>query len=255
MKCTNSRAGTRNAIARRLGPRAVPAGAGWTGKNPHRLCANGRSEARRQRSRQREVTCAKPPIPGLAGSYKKLAQVKQSRVLVSSRCIQRIWKHPAVAPVRRELQNKNEGLTDEDAVELWRAFGVSGSRDDVLPIFNTFGKHPLLIQALAGEVKRYRGARRFDAWRKANPKFDPSRFSDSRRRCLTSSSSLCAACKIKLTRYCTRSQPSECPLRYDTLAALLVGEGKPRYELSTNKLVSEEWKLCADEHELDAALD
>jgi hypothetical protein len=57
--------------------------------------------------------------------------------------------------LRRDLT----GLTDQDAVELWRALSVSGARDLMLPIFATFDRHPLLIQALAGEVKRYRPAR------------------------------------------------------------------------------------------------
>ena len=40
-------------------------------------------------------------------------------------------------------------MSDNDALELWRSFGVTGTRDEMLSLFHTFENHPLLIQALA----------------------------------------------------------------------------------------------------------
>ena len=51
------------------------------------------------------------------------------------------------------------GLSDDDALNLWRAFGVSGSRDELLRLFHIFDSHPLLIQALAGEIAHDHRAR------------------------------------------------------------------------------------------------
>jgi hypothetical protein len=66
------------------------------------------------------------------------------------------------------------GLADDDALELWRAFGVSGPRDLLLPLFRRFDNHPLLIQALAAEVARYRRSPgNFEDWRHNHPDFDP----------------------------------------------------------------------------------
>lgn len=66
------------------------------------------------------------------------------------------------------------GMTDDDALNLWRAFGVSGTRDVFLPVFQSCGKYPLLIQALAGEIKRDKRARGdFERWQRSHPRFDP----------------------------------------------------------------------------------
>ena len=68
------------------------------------------------------------------------------------------------------------GLTDDDALYLWRAFGVSGSRENLLSLFHTFDNHPPLIQALAGEVAHDRRAPGdFDHWRSTRPDFNPFR--------------------------------------------------------------------------------
>jgi len=59
-------------------------------------------------------------------------------------------------------------------LNLWRTFGVSGSREELLRLFHIFGSHPLLIQALAGEIAHYhRAPGDFDTWRSNHPDFDP----------------------------------------------------------------------------------
>ena len=114
------------------------------------------------------------------GSFlKKVAQVRNSRLLVSSRLYPAELETDGGDPIPGSFKCIIAGLADEDAVELWRTFKVTGSRDELLPVFATFGKHPLLIQGLAGEVKRYhRAPADFAEWRKANPQFDPSKFRD-----------------------------------------------------------------------------
>ncbi|HYX40049.1 MAG TPA: hypothetical protein VE821_00050, partial [Pyrinomonadaceae bacterium] len=110
-----------------------------------------------------------------AGSFlRRLANVRAARILVSTRL------YPAdLQMVTGESLGSSgavflPGLSDDDALELWRAIGVTGARDLLLPLFNRVGNHPLLIQALASEVARDRRAPGdFDAWRRAHPDFDP----------------------------------------------------------------------------------
>lgn len=80
----------------------------------------------------------------------------QTRLLVSSRLYPAELETETGEPTPRCSRHDIGGLTAADAVEFWRAFDITGSRDELLPIFTTFGKHPLLIQALAGEVKTLR---------------------------------------------------------------------------------------------------
>ncbi|MDX6269916.1 MAG: hypothetical protein QOD28_1139 [Acidobacteriota bacterium] len=174
-----------------------------------------------------------------AGSFlRKLANVRASRILVSTRLypaeLQTITGEPLPGCSAHFLQ----GLADDNALELWRAFGVTGARDKLLPLFNSVGNHPLLIQALASEVSRYRPAPSdFDKWRSGHLDFDPF------------SLPLIQA-KSHVLEYALRGLDDRArqtlqviaafrmPARYDTLAALLIGEGK----------------ACANEHKLDKVL-
>jgi tetratricopeptide (TPR) repeat protein len=175
-----------------------------------------------------------------AGRFlKRLAQVRNSRILVSTRLYPADLETEGGDPTPGSFRLDIAGLTDEDAVELWRALGVPGSRDLLLPLFDTFARHPLLIQALAGEVKRYRRAPgNFEEWRQANPRFDPTRFP-------LLQDAMAHALEFALRGLDDRSRQVlktiaafRMPARYDTLAALLIGDGAP----------------CADEHELDEVL-
>ena len=106
--------------------------------------------------------------------FRKLAASRSSRILISTR----------LYPADLQTDTGNErfgcgaiflhGLSDDDALNLWRAFGISGSRETLLPVFHTFESHPLLIQALAGEVSHDRRTPGdFDGWRKNHPDFNP----------------------------------------------------------------------------------
>ena len=205
------------------------------------LIAYARMDAARLEDNQvgSQKNLRKTADPRAGRFLKKLAQVKTSRMLVSTRLYPADLEIEGGDPVPGSFRRDLTGLTDEDAVELWRALNVSGSRDLLLPVFATFGKHPLLIQTLAGEVKRYRpDPGNFEAWRNANPKFDPTKFPHLH------------DAMSHVLEYALRGLDNQAhqvlrtvaafrmPARYDTLAALLIGEAKP----------------CADERELDEVL-
>jgi tetratricopeptide (TPR) repeat protein len=141
---------TANRIGEQLG---LPAGAGQTvvGRHPLRRTADLR-----------------------AGHFlRRLAGVRASRVLVSSRLFPSDLQTSSGKPLAGCNALFLLGLSETDALDLWRAFGAKGSREELLPVFDTFGRHPLLIQVLAGVVAEFREAPGdFDAWRKANPDFN-----------------------------------------------------------------------------------
>lgn len=116
--------------------------------------------------------CADPR----AGQFlRRLAGVQASRILVSSRLYPLTLQNMVNRqPLPGCYAVFLPGLSDDDAVEVWRHFGVSGQRDELLQLFRRFEKHPLLLQALAGEIARYRPAPGdFDQWRADKPGFDP----------------------------------------------------------------------------------
>lgn len=112
-----------------------------------------------------------------AGMFlKRLARLCHSRVLISTRLYPADLQLPTAALLPGCHAEFLEGLTDDDALNLWRAFGVTGSREQLLPLFQAFGNYPLLLRALAGEIAEYRPAPcDFDRWRAAHPGFDPAR--------------------------------------------------------------------------------
>jgi hypothetical protein len=174
-----------------------------------------------------------------AGSFlRKLANVQAARILVSTRLypfdLQMLNGDPMPGCAATFLH----GLCDDDAIDLWRAFGVSGARDLLLPLFRRFDNHPLLIQALASEVARYRPSPgNFENWRLGHPDFDPFRLP-------------LANVKSHVLEFAMRGLEDRprnvlqtvaafrMPTRYDTLTALLIGEGKP----------------CESERDLDVVL-
>jgi tetratricopeptide (TPR) repeat protein len=174
-----------------------------------------------------------------AGSFlRKLSNVRASRILVSTR----LYPADLQTVIGESLGSCAAiflpGLSDDDALDLWRAFKVKGARDSLLPLFNRVGNHPLVVQALASEVARYRPAPRdFDAWQHAHPDFNPFGLP------LVQVKSHVLAFALhglddKAHQVLRTIAAFRMPARYDTLAALLMGEGKP----------------CDDEHELDEVL-
>jgi tetratricopeptide (TPR) repeat protein len=175
-----------------------------------------------------------------AGQFlKKLTSIKNSRILISTRLFPAELETDGGDAIPNVFRVDLEGLTDDDALDLWRAFGISGSRDLLQPIFDSIEKHPLLIQALAGEIKRYKKAPgNFEEWCKNNPRFDPTR-------CPRVQDAMGHVMEFSLEKL--NEKPHKVleiiaafrmPVGYATLTALLIGDGN----------------AFADELEIDGAL-
>ena len=174
-----------------------------------------------------------------AGAFlRRLAAVRESRILVSSRLYPAALETAAGEPVPGSFHYSITGLSDDDALSLWRTQGVGGSRDTLLPMFLSFENHPLLLQALAGEVARYRPAPGdFDRWRHDHPEFDPASLDLVSRRTHVLEFALRGLDEAP-RRVLHTMAAFRMPGTYDTLNALFVGDGR----------------LFGDERGLDGAL-
>jgi tetratricopeptide (TPR) repeat protein len=111
-----------------------------------------------------------------AGAFlQRLAGIEKSRILITSRL------YPTALQVSTGAHRPGciacflRGLSDDDALGLWRALSVAGSRAELIPIFRSVEGHPLLVQTLASEVANYRNAPGDLAqWRTDHPQFDPA---------------------------------------------------------------------------------
>jgi tetratricopeptide (TPR) repeat protein len=174
-----------------------------------------------------------------AGAFlRKLSTVRAARILVSTRL------YPAdLQMVTGEARGNCAakflpGLSDDDALNLWRAIGVSGSRESLLPLFHRVENHPLLIQSLASEVARYRSAPSdFDQWQKAHPGFNPFSLPLVQVKSHVLEFAL-RGLNEKARQVLSTIAAFRMPANYDTLTALLIGEATP----------------CADERDLDEIL-
>src|SRR5256714_8274934 len=92
-----------------------------------------------------------------AGSFlRKLANVRASRILVSTRLYPADLQRGTDEPLPGCNAIFLRGLSDGDALDLGRAFGATGARDSLLPLFQRADNQALLIRALPGVVSRYR---------------------------------------------------------------------------------------------------
>jgi len=174
-----------------------------------------------------------------AGQFlRRLLRVRASRLLISTRLYPAELQRETGDPLPGGVAVFLEGLTDDDALNLWREFKVTGSREQLLPLFRSFGNYPLLIRALAGEVANYREAPRdFDKWRAANPDFNPAALPLKNAKTHVLEFALRGLGKTRQQVLHTLTA-FRMPATWDTLRALLVGEGKP----------------CVDNRALDAVL-
>jgi hypothetical protein len=162
------------------------------------------------------------------GSFlRKLATLRSSRILVSTRL------YPADLQMDTGIERFGcgaiflHGLSDDDALNLWRAFRISGSHETLLPVFHTFENHPLLIQALACEVAHDRRTPGdFDRWQKNHPSFNPFHLPLVQVRSHVLEFALRGLDKTTLKVLDTIAA-FRMPAAYDTLVALLVGKSKP----------------------------
>ncbi|MBI5387149.1 MAG: DUF4062 domain-containing protein [Verrucomicrobia bacterium] len=170
-----------------------------------------------------------------AGHFlRRLTQIRNSRILITTRLYPTELQCETGAPLPGCFAQFLTGLTDSDALNLWREFKVTGSTEQLLPLFRSFGNYPLLIRALAGEVAAFRGGPGdFDQWRAKNPKFDPTRLPLKN-------------AKTHVLEYALRGLKDEhrkvlhtiaafrMPATWETLRALLVGSSR-REEAQTQK--------------------
>ena len=162
-----------------------------------------------------------------AGAFlQRLAQVKASRVLVSTRLYPRELQVPTGHPRPGCFPYFLPGLSDDDAVQLWRALGVSGSRAELTRIFRSVEGHPLLVQALASEVANYRKAPGdFTQWRASHPQFDPTTLPLTQSRTHILEHALAGLAENVLEVLHTLVG-FRLPATYETLEALLVREDR-----------------------------
>lgn len=172
--------------------------------------------------------CADPR----AGRFlQRLARVRESRVLVSTRLYPAELQTLTAQPLPGCYPLFLNGLTNDDALALWREFiggQRSGTSEQLLPLFNAFGNYPLLVRALAGRVANYRSAPGdFDRWQTDHPGFNPAAELDLRN------------AKTHVLHYALEGLGEaqrqvlhtvaafRIPATWDTLRAVLTGEDKP----------------------------
>jgi hypothetical protein len=162
-----------------------------------------------------------------AGSFfRKLANIHSARILVSSRLYPADLQSVTGEPINGCSAIFLPGLSDDDALNLWRAFNVSGSREKLIPLFNKFENRPLLMQSLASEVANYRRAPRdFERWKKDHPNSDPFKLPLTQVKGHVLHFAMQGLhkneCKILETIAAFRM-----PAQYDTLAEIFIGEDK-----------------------------
>ncbi|MEI9995332.1 MAG: DUF4062 domain-containing protein [Rhizomicrobium sp.] len=156
----------------------------------------------------------------------RLAQIRRSRILITTRLIPDALQLASRSVLPGCVAMTLGGLSNQDALSLWQGLSVSGSSDELLPLFNSVENHPLLIQMLASAVANYRRAPGdFARWRADNPSFDP-----------TSLSSVQAAASVMAKAFAGLNGKSRKVLEaivqfrvavgYDALVAVLSGPGR-----------------------------
>jgi Domain of unknown function (DUF4062) len=165
-----------------------------------------------------------------AGAFlRKLTRVRASRLLLSTRLNPEELETQSALPLPGYHAHYLAGLTDDDALSLWRGFiggERSGTSEELLPLFKAFGNYPLLIRALAGEVARFRPSPGdFSCWRQHHPDFNPARLPLNNARTHVLEYALrglgTTQCRVLQTIAAFRM-----PATWDTLCALLIHSEK-----------------------------
>lgn len=173
-----------------------------------------------------ETRLRKNSDPRAGAFLTKLAGIRASRILISTRLHPVELETPTgeVRPGAYALHL--QGLDNEDALALWRSFGITGSKEALTKLFNSFDNYPLLIRTLAGEVARYRRAPGdFNKWKRSNKNFNPFQLPMVLRQSHVLQFALVGLDEVQLQVLRTISAFSF-PANYDTLADLLVGDKK-----------------------------
>jgi tetratricopeptide (TPR) repeat protein len=185
---------------------------------------------------------------------RRLTQIRAARILVTTRLLP------------YELQDFNgellsgtaatflRGLSDDDAVALWRSAGINGARDTLVTLFRIVDGHPLLVQALAGVIARdRRSPGDFDKWRKRHPNFNPFDLPLVQRKSHVIEYALqgLASRELALLRAIAAFRM---PAAYETLVALLVGPDDFSGLRARLLGLDTVWRRFATEEALDRAL-
>jgi hypothetical protein len=121
------------------------------------------------------------------------------------------------------------GLSDDDALALWRAAGITGACDALVPLFRSIEGHPLLVRALAGEIARDRKSPGdFDKWKERHPDFNPFAQPLVQRKSHVLGYALQGLGPDELAVLKVIAG-FRMPAAYETLAALLVGKDTTRW--------------------------
>ena len=162
-----------------------------------------------------------------AGHFlRKLAQVEKSRILISTRLYPLALQLPNTKPCPGCFAYFLKGLSEDDAVALWRQLGVSGSRQELVTLFDRFERHPLLVQALASEIARDRKTPGdFAAWRDNNSSFDPASLPATQVKSHILQYAL-AGLEDDVLHVLRTIAAFRMPTTYESLEALLAGSGK-----------------------------
>jgi hypothetical protein len=178
-----------------------------------------------------------------AGHFlRRLAQIRASRVLISTRLYPAELQTDTAQPRPGCYPLFLTGLSDDDALALWRAFiggGRSGTSEQLLPLFRAFGNYPLLLRALAGEVAGYRPAPGdFDRWCQAHSDFNPAALPLQNAR-------------THVLAFALQGLSATQRQGLHTIAAFRM---PATWEALCTVLVGEEQKPCRDDHALDVML-
>jgi hypothetical protein len=175
--------------------------------------------------------CADPR----AGRFlRRLTRVRASRLLISTRLYPAELQTNTAQPWPGCYPLFLEGLSDDDALALWRAFinsERSGTSERLLPYFRAFGNYPLLLRALAGEVAEYKPAPGdFDRWLNDHPGFNPVAELDLRNAkthvLQFALAGLADKEKDAQRRALWTLAAFRMPATWDTLSAVLIGDGE-----------------------------
>ena len=99
----------------------------------------------------------------------------RSKLLISSRLLPSVFDSNDFGEYTPAcVIYKLGGLSNPDALELWRKYAVSGDDVSLLRLFKTFDNYPMLIRALATEIRSFREAPGdYYKWLGSNQNFDP----------------------------------------------------------------------------------
>jgi len=177
-------------------------------------------------------------VPRAGAFLQKLTQITKSRILITTRLFPDALQTPNGNPRPGCTAYFIQGLSDDEALALWRALGVTVSPLEFIPIAHATEGHPLVLQAFAGEVANYRKAPGdFSQWRADHPELDPTALPLVQSRTHILDFAL-QRLSIEVRQVLNLLVGLRAQVSFATLEAVLVGQDK----------------ACQSTHELDRAL-